>query len=227
MNYDFAPYDVSTAVNATVIENIGRFIECFSTSDAQTTFNPKSIFGILIGNIIDAALSYKKIKNERAQFEIKGKILKQYIQCVDEDSKRRCLVELKKIENSTSIELAKIVSETSVQIEQIKSVERIILTKLNRNYELAKEVLDTEFKMFESRLYSQERKFFANLNLIEKTQEELNGYISALFHNIEQGKTDLYQMELLKQLIELKWAMATNNNFNISEGILHLFMDGK
>ena len=129
-------------------------------------------------------------------------------------------------EQKRDVELAHIESTKRTQLQKIQSDERIELTKIKSKYELARQKQINEKEMFEKALRESNKRYKRQMRNVEKVQSELNSLMKVITNKMMNGTVSDYECKLLEHFSNLK-IQALDKSFDISEGILKMFVGGE
>lgn len=228
--------DYSSVTNE-IVDNASQFTD-FLTSDAvEPVRNTITIIPNVVKDILDVALENKKLKIQDSQFRRKAELAQHYLEFQDKNAKRKYHIELEKIhaqvdtfiaevEQKREVELTHIESTKRAQLQKIQSDERIKLTKIQSKYELARQKQKNEKEMFEKALQESNKRYKMQMRNVEKIQSELNSLIKVITNKMKKGTINDYDYKLLVELSNLK-IQALDKSFDISEGILNMFVGGE
>lgn len=228
--------DYSSVTNE-IVDNASQFTD-FLTSDAvEPVRNTITIIPNVVKDILDVALENKKLKIQDSQFRRKAELAQHYLEFQDKNAKRKYHIELEKIhaqvdtfiaevEQKREVELTHIESTKRAQLQKIQSDERIELTKIRSKYELARQKQINEKEMFEKALRESNKRYKRQMRNVEKVQSELNSLMKVITNKMMNGTVSDYECKLLEHFSNLK-IQALDKSFDISEGILKMFVGGE
>ena len=220
-----------------IVDNASLFTEFLSSDTVEPIRNTITIIPNVVKDILDVALENKKLKIQDSQFRRKAKLAQQYLEFQDKNAQRKYHIEIEKIHaqadtviaevmQKRDVELAHIELTKRTQLQKIQSDERIELTKIQSKYELARQKQINEKEMFEKALRESNKRYKRQMRNVEKVQSELNALMEVITKKIINGTVSDYEYKLLEHFSNLK-IQALDKSFNISEGILKMFVGGE
>ena len=226
----------STQIATEIAENATRFTEFLSSNTVAPVRKTITIIPNVIKDILDVTLEHKQLKLQDSQLRHKVELAQKYLVMYNENSKRQTSLELEKIHANSNMtiaeiaqkrdcELAKIETEKEMKLSQIESNEHLKKAELQSQYELGKQQLDNQMKMFQMALQESNQRFYTQMKSAEKIQAEFSQLIKVITKKIVKGTATEYEYKALDNLASLK-IQALQNNFNISDGFLHMFARG-
>lgn len=220
-----------------IVDNASQFTEFLLSDTVEPVRKTINIIPNVVKDILDVALENKKLKIQDSQFRRKAELAQHCLEFQDRNAQRKYHIELEKIytqadtviaevEQKRDAELVRIESDKRTQIQKIQSNEHIELAKIYSKYELARQKQINEKEMFEKALRESNKQFKRQMRNVEKVQSELNSLIKAITDKMISGTVSDYEYRLLEHFSNLK-IQALEKSFDISEGILNMFIGGK
>lgn len=220
-----------------IVDNASHFTEFLSSDTVEPVRKTITIIPNIVKDILDVALENKKLKIQDSQFRRKAELAQHYLEVQDKNAQRKYHIELEKIhaqadtviaevEQKRDVELAHIESTKRTQLRKIQSDEHIELTKIQSKYELARQKQINEKEMFEKALKESNKRYKRQMRNAEKVQSELNSLMKVITNKMMNGTVSDYECKLLEHFSNLK-IQALDKSFDISEGILKIFVGGE
>jgi hypothetical protein len=225
------------SVTNEIVDNASHFTEFLSSDTVEPVRKTITIIPNIVKDILDVALENKKLKIQDSQFRRKAELAQHYLEFQDKNAQRKYHIELEKIhaqadtviaevEQKRDVELAHIESTKRTQLQKIQSDERIELKKIQSKYELARQKQINEKEMFEKALRESNKRYKRQMRNAEKVQSELNSLMKVITNKMINGTVSDYECKLLEHFSNLK-IQALDKSFDISEGILKMFVGGE
>lgn len=223
-----------TSIITPVLENAGKFNDFLSSETMEPVRSGLKIIPDIIQDICDFCLENKKLKMYDKQFKIKADLFQQTIELQNANSLRK--YELNKeqmrlnaniknadINKARDITLAKIEANKQTQISKITSEEKIQLEEIKTKYNLEIKKQNDKYKAFVKILTESNTRFKARIKHLNKIQSDFNDIIKAITQKIINGNASEYEYDLLKHITTLLDKQCSEENFDITVGLINMF----